>query len=522
MTGPLTAMLGTTPFTIDDLDALASARGTVVLSPDARERLKVSRSVVERYAAGEEPVYGLNTGLGGNLGFRVERAELETFQEQLVRGRTLGAGDPLPVVVCRAALIARCVGLAQGRSGISQPVLDLLLAMVEQDVTPVIPRRGSIGAGDLGLSAHVAAVAIGRGEAWHGGARLPGHAALAAAGLEPVALGTKDGHALCNSSAVTTGHAAVALADASRLLLFAVHAAVLAYEGYAANPSAFDERVIALRPAARQEDAAAIFRRLLDGSSLEDPGRARQIQDPLSFRCLPQILGVVLQSHGDARREVEIELNAGSDNPAVLLPDGPMLSNGNFLTPAIALQFDALKIAFAQMAAACFHRIARLLDPAHSDLPRYLSPAGGAAAGYAPVQKLCAALLGEVRLRASAAGIDAMPVSDSVEDVAPQTPLAISELADQLVPLRILVAIEALVAAQAVDLREDARLGSATRRLYDAVRAVVPHLETDREPAPDIEQIVGLTSDHALLDDLAVGLEELELPFLPRFAAVSS
>jgi histidine ammonia-lyase len=522
MTGPLTAMLGTRQFTIDDLDALASTRGTLVLSPDARERITAARSVVERYAVGEEPVYGLNTGLGGNLGFRVERAEMETFQEQLVRGRTLGAGEPLPEVVCRAALIARCIGLAQGSAGISWPVLDLLLAMVERDVTPVIPRRGSIGAGDLGLSAHIAAVAIGRGEAWYGGARLPGHAALAAAGLEPVTLGAKDGHALCNSSAVTTGHAAVSLADASRLLLFAVHAAVLAYEGYAANPSVFDEQVVALRPAARQKDAAAIFRRLFDGSSLEDPGRARQIQDPLSFRCLPQILGVVLQAHGDARREVEIELNAGSDNPAVLLPDGLMLSNGNFLTPAIALQFDALKMAFAQMATACFHRIARLLDPAHSGLSRYLSPVGGAAAGYAPVQKLCAALLGEVRLRASAAGIDAMPVSDSVEDVAPQTPLAISEFADQLVPLRILVAVEALVAAQAVDLRKDARLAPGMRRLHDAMRAVVPHLEADREPAPDIEHVVSLASDRVLLDELAAGLEGLELPFLPRFAAAGS
>ena len=265
-----------------------------------------------------------------------------------------------------------------------------------------------------------------------------------------------------------------------------------------------------------------MFRRLLDGSSLNDPGAARQIQDPLSFRCLAQIVGVVLQALADARREVEVELDATADNPIVLLPDGPMLSTANFHTPAIALAFDTLSIAFTHMATASFHRIARLLDPDLSGLPRYLSPVGGGSAGYVPVQKLCAALLGEVRLLASPASLDAMPVSDAVEDVAPQTPLAISKLADQLEPLRILAAVEALVAAQAVDLRSGTRLAAPTRRLYDAVRAVAAPLESDREPAPDVERVVALTADRDLLASLAASLDGLDLPFLQRFSAVES
>jgi histidine ammonia-lyase len=519
---PLRATLGEVPFTIDDLDALATSPGRLTLSDSSRKLVVQSRAVVEHYAAGDEPVYGLNTGVGANLGFRIGRAELESFQEQLVRGRTIGVGEPLPEPVCRAALIARCIGLAQGGAGVSPPVLELLLAMVERRVTPVIPRRGSIGAGDLGLAAHIAAVAIGRGEAWHEGAQLPGAAALEAAGIVAVELGAKDGHALCNTSAVSIGQAALALVDASRLLTFAVHAAALACEGFAANSLIFDERIAARRPAARHQDAAAMFRRLLEGSSLNDPGTARQIQDPLSFRCLAQITGVVLQAHADARREVEIELNAISDNPVVLIPDGEMLSTANFHTPAISLAFDVLAIAFTHLATACFQRIARLLSPESTGLPRYLSPIGGGSAGYVPIQKLCAALLGEVRLRATPASLDAMPVSEAVEDVAPQTPLAVAKLSEQLEPLRILIAVEALVAAQAVDLRPEAQLAAPTRRLYDAVRAVTAPLDTDREPAPDIERVVALAGDDTLLAELAALLAGLDLPFLPRFSALES
>ena len=520
MADPLLATLGAAPFTIDDLEALASSAARLALSEEARAAVAASRRVVERYAAGEEPVYGLNTGLGANLDYRVEPAALASFQEQLVRGRAIGAGEPLPERVCRAALIARCIGLARGGAGISPGVLDLLLAMVERGVTPVVPRRGSIGAGDLGLCAHIGLVAVGRGEAWYDGDRLAGDAALAAAGLHPVKLGPKDGHALCSSSAVTTGYAAVTLVDTARLVLFAVYAAALADEGFAANLAIFDSRIASLRGAAREEEAATLFHRLLEGSSLFD-GSPRRLQDPLSFRCLAQVVGVVLQALGDARREVELEIAAVGDSPVVLLPHGEMLSTASFHTPAVALAFDSLAIACAHLAGSCFQRICRLMEPELTDLPRYLSPVGGGSAGYVPVQKLAAALLGEIRLLATPASLDAMPVSDAVEDVAPQTPLAISKVADLLEPLRILVAVEALVAAQAVDLRAGARLAPPTRRLHEAVRSVVAPLEADREPAPDVERVVSLAADPSLLEDLAGSLVGLDLPFLPRISAVA-
>ena len=514
----LRATLAEAPFTIEDVDALARAPATLALSEPARDALVEAHAVVERHALGDEPVYGLNTGLGANLAFRVDRDTIEAFQEQLVRARVIGVGEPLPKAVCRAALIVRCIGLSRGGAGVSPALMDLLLAMVERGVTPVIPRRGSIGAGDLGLAAHLAAVAIGRGEAWCEGRRIPGAAALAAAGLVPAALVARDGHALCNTSSVSIAHGALTLVEAARVMLFSAHAAALACEGFAANVSIFDARIAALRPAARQQDAAELFRRLLEGSSLE-AAPARRIQDPLSFRCLAQIVGVALQALEEARREIEVELAGTSDSP-VVLSDGRMLSTANFHTPALAFVFDALAIANAHLAAASFQRIARLLDPALTGLPRYLSPVGGRSAGYVPVQKLCASLVAEVRLGATPASLDAMPVSDFVEDVAPQTPLAIGKLAGQLEPLRMLSAAEALVAAQAVDLREGARLAAPTRRLYDALRSVVEPLGADREPAPDLERVVALATDRELLGALASSLDGLDVPCVPRLSAV--
>ncbi len=345
----LRATLGEVPFTVDDVDALARAPARLVLSDSARGAVAEAHAVVQRYAAGDEPVYGLNTGLGAKLGFRVEREEIDDFQEQLVRGRAIGVGEPLPEAVCRAALVVRCIGLSRGGAGVSPALLDLLLAMVERGVTPVIPRRGSIGAGDLGLAAHMAAVATGRGEAWQDGRRMPGDAALAAAGLAPARLVGRDGHALCNTSSVSTGHAALTLADAARLMVFSAHAAALACEGFGVNVSMFDAQIAALRPAARQEDAAALFRRLLDGSSLRD-APPRRVQDPLSFRCLAQVVGVALHALAEARREVEIELAGIADSP-VVLSDGRMSSTANFHTPALAFAFDGLAIAHAQLAA---------------------------------------------------------------------------------------------------------------------------------------------------------------------------
>lgn len=491
----------------------ATGTGTRIrLSPDARRRVAAAREVVERCARGSEPVYGLNTGLGGNVGHRLDPAAIEAFQVQLVLGRCIGVGEPLPEAVARTALLCRIVGLAQGGSGVSPGVLDHLVAMFNAGITPVIPSRGSIGAADLGLCAHMAAVAIGFGEADFLGRRMPAGDALHVAGLAPVVLKAKDGLSLCNASAVTCAHAAHVLADLADLLTVAVVTAALAGEGYAANPAIFDARLAAVRPARGQVQAAALFRAVLAGSYLYDPGAVRSIQDALSFRVLSQLLGPALEAFRVAAEEVETEINAAADNPLVLAEDGLMLSTANFHTPAIALAFDTLAIALTHLATASFHRITKLMDARLSGLPRYLSPVGGASTGLNSLQKTAAALHAEIRLKAAPASLDALAVSDGVEDHAPQTPLTVRKLEEQLAPLWLLVAIEAMTAAQAVDLRGKPRLSGATARLYDAIRAATPALTEDRPTGPDAMRVHAALRTPDLLRALRRPFAELGVP----------
>lgn len=469
---------------------IARAGGTVALAPSARAAIAKARAVVERFAADERPIYGLNTGLGANLKHRLTPEQITEFQTQFVVGRAIGVGEPLPRATVRAAMLARANSMALGGAGASPAVVDLLIALLNRDVTPVVPCWGSIAAGDLGLLAHIALVAIGRGQAEYQGRVMPGEAALAMAGLDPVVLGPKDGLALCNANAISAGMAALALNDARRVLDLAERAAALSFEGYAANPAIFDARLAAARPAAGQVAAAARFRALLEGSSLYDPGAARSIQDALSFRCLSQVQGAAGDALARAFGACELELNAAADNPLVLPSDDEMLSTGNFHLAALALAGDALAMALSMMAAMAVGRVVKLMQAELTGLPRYLTPVGGASAGFVPAQKTAVALYGEIRHAANPASLDQFAVSETVEDHSAQAPLVYAKLARQVTALERLVALEMLVAAQAVDLRKPARLGSSSAALHAAIRGAVPMLREDREIGQDVEQVL--------------------------------
>ncbi len=477
---------------IELLARLARGRASVSLSAEARARVAAARVVVERAAAGEQPIYGLNTGLGGNLRHRLAPEEITAFQTQFVVGRAIGVGEPLPRATVRAAMVARANAMTLGGAGVSPAVLDLLIALINRDVTPVVPRWGSIGAGDLGLLAHIALVIIGRGSALHEGRVLPGNEALAAAGLAPATLGAKDGLALCNGNALSAAMAGLALHDARRVLRQAERAAALSFEGYAANPAIFDARLAAAHPAFGQVAAAGRFRALLAGSSLYEPGAARSIQDALSFRCLSQVHGAAGAALERAVAACELELNAAADNPLVLAADDEILSTGNFHLMALALAGDTLAMALSTVAAMAVGRIVKLMQPDLTQLPRYLSPVGGASAGLVSMQKTAVALYGEIRRHANPACLDQFAVSETVEDHSAQAPLVYAKLADQVAALEHLVALEMLVAAQAVDLRKPVRLGAAAAPLHAAIRRSVPPLEMDRESGADVEKILPL------------------------------
>ena len=502
--------IGDAPVSLGRIARAGRTEMRLELTASARARVAAAREVVDAYAEGTEPIYGLNTGLGGNLAHRLDPSALATFQVQMVRGRNTGVGPVFPQAVARTQLLCRIIGLSQGGAGISPHLLDLMIAMFNRGVTPSIPGRGSIGASDLGLCGHIGAVVIGRGLAWFGGVSMPGAEALAAAGLSPATLGPKDGLSILNSSAVSCGHAACVLSELGDLLVSATVTAALSMEGYAANPGIFDARIAAARPGGGQVRASAMFTQILAGSALYQ-GPPRAIQDALSFRVLSPIYGPALAAFDAAVDAVTLDINAASDNPLVLPDDGLILSTANFHTPAIALAFDSLAIALCHLATASIQRIMKLMDGRLSGLPRYLSPDGGASAGLAALQKTAAALHAEIRLKATPASLDSVPVSEGIEDHAPNTPLTIAKLEQQLLPLALLVAIEALTAAQAVDLRGLPMQAPATATLYAAIRQETPMLGADRELGPDADRVHGVIVRPELLTALRRHLAGLSL-----------
>lgn len=501
-------VLGAGPVGLGFVIAASAPGATVSLSEPAKARVIAARKVVERYALGDEPIYGLNTGLGGNVAYRLKKEEIEAFQVQMVRGRCIGIGEPFPEPVARSMFLSRLIGLSQGGSGISPHVLDLMVAMFNAGLTPVIPGRGSIGAGDLGFCGHIGSAVIGLGEVFDKGRKRPTKEALESAGLVPAKLQAKDGLAILNSSAASCGHAARVLAALADVLTLSVAAAGLADEGYAANPHIFDARLAAARPAGGQERAAAMFRAMLEGGYLYDKGATRSIQDALCFRVLSQIYGPALTSFDTAVESVTTEINAAADNPLVMAEHDLILSTANFHTPAIALAFDTMAIVNTHLATASAYRTIKMMNHHLSGMPKYLSPIGGASNGYNSLQKTVSYLHGEVRLKAAPASCDALPVSESVEDHAPQTPLTIRKLEEQLVPLRMIFAIEALVAAQAVDIRERPRLASGTQFLFDAIRDRVPMLVEDRETGWDASAVLQLVLEPAFTPRLRAALPE--------------
>ncbi len=484
---------------IADVVRVARRRVSVSLSPEVRARIAAARAVVDRLASAGDAIYGVSSALGANTGQPIAPAEQAAYQVRAVQARAVGVGPPFAVDVVRAAMFARIAGMAAGGSGVSPGLLDTLVGMLNRGVHPVVPAKGSIGVADLAPLSHLALTLLGQGLAEFRGTRYPGADALARAGLAPVALGPKDGLALISANAATVGHAALVLHDCAEILDVLNLAATTSCEGFRANLSPLDPRVQAARPARGQVAIALRLREIMADSALWQPGAARRVQDPVSFRCMTQVHGGALAALQLARDDVELELNCAADSPLVLPDDDEMVSNGNFHIPALAVAFDALGIALAHVAFLTVQRCQKLYSPALSGLPLQLTTLGPAHSGFATLQKTLTAQYNEVRHLANPASMDSLPVSETVEDHAPMAANVVAKTAAMVPALRYLAAIELLSAAQAIDLRslDRATLGRGAAAAYATVRAQVPMLTEDRPLGPDVEAIAALIAARA-------------------------
>jgi histidine ammonia-lyase len=482
--------------TLDALARIAYDGELVRVSDDARRRVAAARAVVDAHAASGTPVYGVNTGFGALADVAIPGDQLAALQLNLLRSHAAGVGDPLPAPIVRALMALRANVLAKGFSGVRPETLDALVALVNANVHPRVPSRGSVGAsGDLAPLAHLALVLVGEGEAEYEGSVLPGADALAQAGLAPISLAAKEGLALINGTQASTAVLALAVLAAARLARAADVAAALSVDALRGSFHAFEPRIHAVRPVPGQVASAANLAALGQDSAINaSHANCGKVQDAYALRCAPQVHGAAREAIAFARRLAETEANAATDNPMVFADAGDIVSGGNFHGAPVALAADTLAIGLTQLASISERRVDRLMTAHESGLPAFLVRDSGLNSGLMMAHVTAAALTSEMKTLAHPAAADTIPTSAGREDHVSMSMWAAIKAWRAVELATEVVAIEVLAACQALDLL--APLGTSPRleAVRSAVRADVPHLDTDRSPAPDIARIARLVA----------------------------
>ncbi len=462
----------------------------VVLDERAKANVNRAAAAVDRLLERGEVAYGITTGFGAFKDKIIGREQVEELQRNIVLSHAVGVGDPFDTPTVRAIMLIRANTLSRGFSGIRLATLELILECLNRGVHPVIPEKGSLGAsGDLAPLAHFACVLIGEGEAEYIGETMNGGDALISAGLEPVTLKAKEGLALTNGTTVMTAIGLLETAKAIRLAELADVAGSLSLEALHGTASAFDERVHSVRPHPRQVECARNLRRILNGSEFVRGFDPANVQDAYTLRCMPQVHGACRDAVAYAEWLIKIELNSVTDNPLIFQDEEgniEVISGGNFHGEPLALAFDYLTIALAELGNISERRIMRLTDEASNAhvLPAFLTPNGGLNSGFMIVQYTAAALCTENKVLAHPASVDTIPSSANVEDHVSMGATAALKLRQVSENLAQILSIELFCAAQGVDFRRDAigrdkRLGDGTKAIYERIRTDIPFVQKD-------------------------------------------
>jgi histidine ammonia-lyase len=485
---------------LEEILLVARNEAQVELAPDAVAHVKASRALVDRIAAGDVPTYGINTGFGTLAEVRIDKKDLRDLQRNLILSHSAGVGPPLPLPEARALLLLRCNVLAKGFSGIRLETLQLALEMLNKNVVPVVPDRGSVGAsGDLAPLAHLALVFIGEGEAFFDGQRLRARDALERAGLKPVVLEAKEGLALVNGTQAMCAVGSLTQLRAESLAEIADIAGALTLEGLLGSHKPFIPEIQDVRPHAGQKIVAAHMRQLLAGSELvETHVNCSKVQDPYSLRCIPQVHGAAREGMAFSRRLLETEVNSATDNPLVFVDGDRIVSGGNFHGQPISLALDVLAISLTHLAAISERRVEQLVNPSLSGLPPFLIQQPGLNSGLMIAQVTSAALVAESRILSHPASVDSIPSSAGREDHVSMGMTAALKARQIAEHVRSCLAIEILSGCQAIDFRHKVKAGRGAQAAYELVRSKVPTLDRDRELHLDIAAVNALIDTGAL------------------------
>ena len=503
----LTLIPGAT--TLAQLETLWREGRAARLDPAARDGIDRAAALVERAAQGEDAVYGVNTGFGKLASVKIEGRDTAQLQRNLILSHCCGVGEALDAATTRLMLALKLLSLGRGASGVRWEICALIEGMLAADIVPVIPVQGSVGAsGDLAPLAHMAAVMIGEGQAVYQGETLPSGDALQRAGLTPVVLGPKEGLALINGTQFSTACALGGLFDAMTLLRGAVVTSALSTDAIMGSTAPLHPMIHDLRGHQGQIDVARAMTHLMVDSVIRDSHREgdARVQDPYCIRCQPQVTGAALDLMRWAARTLEVEANAVTDNPLVLVEDGAILSGGNFHAEPVGFAADTLAMAVSEVGAIAQRRVALMVDPTLSfDLPPFLTPDPGLNSGLMIAEVTTAALMSENKHLAHPCTIDSTPTSANQEDHVSMAAHAAYRLRRMVRNLSVILGVEAICAAQGIEARAPLVTSQPLREAVARLRDVVPSLGADRYLAPDLEAAAALIREGALVR--AAGLE---------------
>jgi histidine ammonia-lyase len=498
--------------TLEDVREVAFDRRPVLLAPDARERVNAARDVVDALVADNQVSYAITTGVGKLSDVHIAGDQIRELQINLVRSHAVGVGEPLSIAETRAMMLLRANSLSKGFSGVRGGVVDTICELLTRGVTPWVPSQGSVGAsGDLAPLAHLALLLVGEGECHDGkGGRAAGAVALKAAGIKPLVLEAKEAVSLINGTQAMLAVGTLSLLAAEILVDSADVIGAMACDALKGTDAAFDERIHRARPHTGQIATAANLRKLLEGSAIRESHRdCGRVQDAYSLRCMPQVHGAVRDTLAHCRSVFETETNSAVDNPLVFRDpkskdgDADVISGGNFHGEPVAFALDFLGIALSALAGISERRLERMVNPALSEgLPPFLAPGAGLNSGFMMPQVTAAALVSENKVLAHPASVDSITTSGNKEDYVSMGMGAAIKLKKIVENTRNTIAIEAMAAAQALDLLAPLKTSKRLQRAHAAIRAVSPALEKDRVIYQDFARIADVIAAGKLAEAL--------------------
>ena len=493
-----------TDLSLEELLAVSRYDAKIKVDPDAIDRIKASRALIDDIVDNERVVYGVTTGFGSLCRVSISKEDCSQLQENLIRTHSCGYGNPLSREVTRAAMLIRANALVKGYSGIRLETLNVLVDMINKGVHPYIPEKGSLGAsGDLAPLAHMVLPMLGLGDAEYQGKLMSGKEAMDRAGIPTIRLVAKEGLALINGTPILTAMGTFALWDGMLLLKQSDIAAALTMEANRGIIDAFDERLHTIRPHRGQLDTAYNIRSLLKNSTYVTHQGELKVQDPYSLRCVPQIHGASKDALGFVKEKVDIEINSATDNP-IVLPDGAVISGGNFHGEPMALPFDFLGIGLSEIANVSERRLERTINNSLSGFPSFLVAHPGLNSGFMITQYAAAALVSENKVLAHPASVDSIPSCENQEDLVSMGAAAARKAGEICFNVRRVIATEILAACQAIDLRagEGFKLGDGTQAAYDTVRKTNAFIAYDKdiEMFKELEKITDVVKRGDILE----------------------